>query len=174
MSYSKAEPRFDLDLKYGQHGEQRVKELLKGIVDGNGLIEVKTKRYLDLEFYVETHCDKGRSGTYSLSGISVTTASTWAFNIGNTGITLFLPADLLREALDQPGAVDRAEFHGTCPTKGKLINLATLLLRLKQRSERILVDSVRDEPSESGNATICVHQACGFVARDVKCLVCGG
>jgi hypothetical protein len=93
----KAEPRFDIDLQYGVQGEVHVKKLLHSIVDGNGQVEVKTKRMLDEWFYVETHCDKGRRGTFRPSGILVTTASTWFVVIGNSGMTVSAPTDLVRQ-----------------------------------------------------------------------------
>jgi hypothetical protein len=74
MKTGKAEPRFDLDYAYGRQGELQIGEFLEWIANGNGQVEVKRKRFLDLDFYVETHCDKGRKGNYQPSGISVTTA----------------------------------------------------------------------------------------------------
>jgi hypothetical protein len=125
----KAEPRFDLDLAWGQQGELQIAEFLEWIAKGNGRVEVKRKRYIDLDFYVETHCDKGRTGRYEPSGISISTAHAWAFVIGDTGIAVIVPADELRAALTEPGAVDREERDGNCPTRGKLISLWVLLRR---------------------------------------------
>lgn len=133
MKGLKAEPRFDLDLKYGVKGEIHVERLLKSIVDGNGQVEVKTKRVMDEWFYVETHCDKGRRGYYRPSGISVTTADTWFVKIGDSGMTVSAPTDLIRQMLDYPSTKDKEENHGDCPTKGKLINLAVLLFRYQRR-----------------------------------------
>lgn len=132
--YTKAEPRFDIDLEYGQRGESRIKKFLKGIIDGNGQVEVKTKKYLDLDVYVETDCDKGRSGIFQPSGISTTTADTWVFNVAETGISFIIPTRHLRAALDDQGGTYRVveERHGSCPTRGRLINVATLIYRLKQ------------------------------------------
>jgi hypothetical protein len=44
------------------------------IAGGNGQVEIKHKRYLDLRFYRETHGDKGRTGDSEPCGILVTTA----------------------------------------------------------------------------------------------------
>lgn len=133
MSYSKAEPRFDLDCSYGKQGELQIAEFLDWIARGNGRVEVKRKRLLDLEFYVETACDKGRRGNYTPSGINVTTAHAWAFVIADTGIAIIVPTEVLREMLDDPSARDRAERDGSCPTKGRLINLGALLYRQKRK-----------------------------------------
>jgi hypothetical protein len=129
----KAEPRFDIDLQYGRQGELQIADYLTWLSDGNGRIEVKRKRYLDLNFYVETHADKGRTGIYRPSGISVTTADAWAFVIAETGIALIVPTDDLRAVLDAPGTLDCEEKDGSCPTRGRLVNLGAILYRLKQR-----------------------------------------
>lgn len=131
---SKAEPRFDLDLKYGKQGELQIGDFLEWIASGNGRVEVKRKRILDLNFYVETACNKGRRGSYSPSGISVTTAEAWAYVIGDSGISLIVPTDLLRSMLEHPTTYDKHEDHGSCPTKGKLVNLGALLYEFRKRS----------------------------------------
>lgn len=130
----KAEPRFDIDYAYGRQGELLIGDFLKAIASGNGRVEVKRKRYLDLDFYVETHCDKGRSGTFLPSGISVTHADMWAFVIGDTNVTVLIPTDELRAMLDDPSTRPKSEDNGSCPTRGKLVNLGALLYRHKQRT----------------------------------------
>lgn len=124
-----AEPRFDIDATYGGQGELLLADYLTWLAEGNGRIEVKRKRYCDLRFYVETHCDKGRRGEYQPSGISVTTASAWAFVIADTGISIIVPTDELRAMITDSSTKDVAEADGTCPTRGKLINLTVLLGR---------------------------------------------
>jgi len=133
----KAEPRFDLDLKYGVEGEQHIAQLLNWVVNGNHQVEVKRKRLLDLYFYVETHCDKGRRGEYQPSGISVTTASQWFFVLGDSGVTVSFPTDLLRSMIsdDEAHAKPCEAKDGDCPTRGKLINLAVLLYRYQKRQQ---------------------------------------
>lgn len=129
----KAEPRFDRDYTYGRQGELQIGEFLDWVASGNGQVEVKRKRFLDVAFYVETHCDKGRRGVYQPSGILVTTSKAWAFVIGDTGIAVLFPVEELRRMLDDPSTRDREERDGSCPTRGKLINLCALLYRHKQR-----------------------------------------
>jgi hypothetical protein len=128
----KAEPRFDRDFSYGKQGELLIGEYLEQLARGHGQVEVKRKRILDLGFFVETKCDKGRSGTFQPSGISTTTATTWAFVIGDTGIALFVPTDLLRAMFDSPLTQNVACVEGNCPTKGKLIYLIDLVNRLER------------------------------------------
>ena len=130
--YSRAEPRFDHDLRYGQEAESRIKDLLDWVISDNGRVEVKRKRILDWKIYVETHCDKGRTGEYAPSGINVTTASMWFFVLGATGMHVAVPTCLLRQAVLEASSEDKEERDGSCPTRGKLIDLAVLLYRLKQ------------------------------------------
>ena len=124
---SKAEPRFDIDLPYGQQGELLLKTYLEWIADGNGRAEVKRKRYLDLEFYVEQFCDKGRRGVYEPSGINVTETELFAYVIADTGIAVCFPSDLVRAAVLHPAARDKECVEGNCPTRGKLVHFAGFL-----------------------------------------------
>lgn len=132
----RAEPRFDIDYAYGRQGELQIGQLLEWIASGNGQVEVKTKRYLDFYFYVETGCDKCRKGTYEASGIMVSTAHVWAICLGHSGVSIVVPTELIREMLDDPSSSDRSEDLGTCPTRGKLINLVALVYREKQKQEK--------------------------------------
>lgn len=130
---SRAEPRFDLDLRYGQEAETRIRELLDWVVADNGQCEVKRKRFIDLSFYVETHCDRGRTGIFQPSGINTTTSAMWFFVIEDTGIHVAFPTMLLRELALCSSSQDKEEQDGSCPTRGKLINLAVALHRYRQR-----------------------------------------
>ena len=127
------EPRFDLDVEYGKQAEFHVAELLDWLGTGNGRVEVKRKRYCDLSFYVETACTKKGGVVYEPSGITVTTADAWAFVIGDTGITVLIPIDELRAMLDDPSTRDTEQPAGPCKSRGKLINVAAVLYRCKQR-----------------------------------------
>ena len=129
----RGEPRFDIDYRYGRQGELQIGEFLNWIANGDGRVEVKRKRYIDLELYVEIAHDKGRTGHYTPSGISVSEAEAWAFCIGDTGIAILVPTMILRDMLNDAHTKDREERDGSCPTKGKLINLGTLLYRQKRK-----------------------------------------
>lgn len=168
MKPRRGEPRFDIDFKYGRQGELQIGELLDWIAAGNGRVEVKRKRILDLHFYVETHCDKGRTGAFASSGISVTTAHAWAFCIDDTGVAIIVPTDRLREMLDDPSTRDKCERDGSCPTRGKLVSLAVLLLREKQRRG---ITSPSTPPAVAADPlTTCKHKP-EFV-EDGRCRIC--
>lgn len=124
---SVAEPRFDIDLPYGQQGELQVGTYLEWIAGGNGRVEVKRKRRTDLQFYVETSCDKGRRGQYQPSGIHATEADAWAFVVADTGITVIVPTDLLKATLLHRSVRAKAEDDGECPTQGLLVHFAAIL-----------------------------------------------
>jgi len=131
VSPDRSEPRFDLDLPYGKQGELQIAEFFEWIADGNGRVEVKHKRYLDHRLYVETHCDKGRRGVFQPSGINVTTAHMWAFVIGDTGVHVAIPTELLRRMVSDDSSRLVEERDGDCTTRGVLIDFCVLLYRLK-------------------------------------------
>lgn len=80
---------FDLDLEFGQRGENYVLDLLKGA----NKVEVKTDRF--------AHYTQRLSVEYKYngnpSGISTTEADYWAFVIPQTGAIIFVPTDKLKE-----------------------------------------------------------------------------
>jgi hypothetical protein len=132
---AKAEPRFDLDLQYGRKGEIQVEKVLGWITNGGLQVEVKRKRYLDLKFYVETHCDKRRNGIFEPSGINITEAQVWTFVMHDTGVHIAIPTDLLKQLVNDPSSRDAQERDGSCPTRGKLVDFCVLLYRLRQRGK---------------------------------------
>lgn len=129
----KHEPKFDIDLVYGRQGELQIGQFLEWVAQGDGHVEVKTKRYLDHKIYVETHHDPGRTETFTLSGISTTAAEMWVYVVAETGIHMAIPTALLREMLVDSSSRDRSEDHGSCPTKGRLVDFCVLLFRQKQK-----------------------------------------
>lgn len=157
MPTGKAEPRFDIDFAYGREAELRVHKLLTWFASGDVKAEVKKKRYLDLYFYIETHCDKGRRGTYQPSGILVTQAKVYAFCLDETGVTIIFPTDLIRSMLNDPSTRDMAENDGSCPTRGKLIDFVVLLAREKRRRTFGGAPSVaaQSQPNESATERTC-------------------
>jgi hypothetical protein len=135
VSPDRAEPRFDIDLSYGKQGELQIGDFLKWIASGNGRVEVKRKRILDLELYVEQEKDPGCTGHYVPGGINETTAQLWCFVVGDTGIHVGIPTAILREAVAWPSSRPKECSRGSCPTRGMLVNFGMLLRRLKQLHE---------------------------------------
>lgn len=167
----RAEPRFDIDYAYGRQAELQIGEFIDCLAKGNGQVEVKRKRFIDLCFYVETYCDKGRKGVFEPSGILVTTAKTWAFTIDDLGLAVLFPTELIRLMLNDPSTTDVREDEGSCPTRGKLINLASCLYaERKRRNQRRSYDELlraEEPPSNlapvdnglaSGTDSLCIHK----------------
>lgn len=118
------EPRFDLNLREGLHGEDTVAAFL-GL--DSSRIEVKRKSYRDTHFYIEYEHDPDRKQVYRPSGIQTTTAHYWVFVIDDTGIQVVIPTVKLRAAFDSVIGQFKAETDGDCPTHGRLVSLAALL-----------------------------------------------
>lgn len=114
-------PDWDLDRGWGEDGEEIVKRLSRY------RIEVKRKRRLDEMLYVELAHDPGRRGEYVPSGFAITKAEYGAFVVGKTGCVIFLPAGLIRWAVDRGMGIETGEDEGDCPTRGRLMRLGTLL-----------------------------------------------
>ena len=128
---ARAEPRFDLDLRYGEAGEQLIGEYFDWIATGNARVEVKRKTYEDGYFFVETFCDKGRNGDFTRSGINVTEAEAWAFLVSNTGIALIVPTAHIKSAFAHNLGEQRVNDRGNCPTKGRLFHVSDFMKAAK-------------------------------------------
>jgi hypothetical protein len=113
--------RFDLELGYGQEGEDRVADLL-GLAGST--VEVKRKRYTDLKFYVEVaQCPRG-SLDYKASGINTTEADYWVYVVADTGVVVLIPRERLKRAA--AAAPPAEEKDGDNPTKGRLVDATHL------------------------------------------------
>lgn len=79
---------FDIDLRYGQDGE----ELVLSLLNGGKKIEVKTDRMAHKtgNIAIEFQC-RGR-----LSGIATSEADYWAFVLNDNKFVLFIKTDILR------------------------------------------------------------------------------
>ncbi len=85
--------------------------------------------------YVEwSHQPHGR---WVLSGLSTTTASHWAFVLGQTKVVLMVPVPTLKELCGhirrQPNWRTASETDGSCPTRGILVPLTNLFAWLRPR-----------------------------------------
>lgn len=130
------EPRFDIDYEFGRQGELQIGDLLDAIAKGDGRVEIKTKRIIDAVFYVEQEHDPGRRGYYKPSGISTTDAAMWAYVIADTDVYVWFPTELLRRMMNEPSSKPATCDRGSCPTRGKLVNLGATLCRLKRDRDR--------------------------------------
>ncbi len=125
----KNDPRFDIDLPFGEGGENLVAEILYAYthqVDGHLYVEVKRKRRVDDKFYIELECDKGRQGAYKPSGLSITTADYWAFVVAETGVVVFAPVERVRRLIKDGWGYAAEERDGEYPTKGRLVSFNQL------------------------------------------------
>lgn len=152
-TFRRGQPHFDIDLKWGQEAERKIKKLFRCFVSDDPRVEVKRKSYLDLKFYIEMECDKGATGVYEPSGIQVTRAELYAFVIDDSGVYVLIPTAFVRAALSEPTSVNRAAHDGECPTRGKLIDFMVLLHRLQQRWKNpappVAAPPVDDQAAES-------------------------
>lgn len=83
------EKNFDIDLRYGNNGE----ELVLSLLNGGQKIEVKTDRmsHKTGNIAVEFRC-RGK-----LSGIATSEADYWAFVLNDGKLTLFIKTESLRD-----------------------------------------------------------------------------
>ena len=127
------EPRFDRDYAYGRQGELLVGDMLAALRDGQGRVEIKRKRRLDPQIYVELEQDPGGTGLrWKPSGLNVTDAEWWAYDVGGTGLAIFLPTGLLRWAVGTDGGTPKRETDGDNPTHGRLFHTSWLMQALPQ------------------------------------------
>lgn len=131
-----AEPRFDIDLAYGQQGELLVASIVDSLRDGTGAIEVKSDRQWARtgNVYVELECK--RRGSYVASGLQTTTATLWAFVVGYPEVVLIVPTAMLHEEVWRPETRRAEETDGSHPTRGVLVPTQRLLARLRSRVVR--------------------------------------
>lgn len=125
------EPDFEDDLAYGHQGEIWFASFLDALK--HGPVEVKTKSYVDGNFYVEYQCRKG--GVWQESGILITDADFWAFVVDDTGLGVVLETNLLYSAFERfrkDPTRHREETDGSHPTKGVLIEFGALLNHAKR------------------------------------------
>ncbi len=124
------EPRWDLDFRRGQRGENIVRSVVEGMMAGT--VEVKTDdaAVQTGRVYVEHACRK--QGMWTHSGIATSQADFWVFVVGE--MLLGLPTDVLR-ALHatqlQAGRGLMECSRGSHPTKGVVLPI------------RMIVDTVR-------------------------------
>lgn len=124
---SKAFSEFDLDLEFGQDGENLVQDLLTG----GKTIEVKRDRkWKDTHnVYIETSCYFISKGGWAPSGLSVTKAAYWAFVLEDA--VLIIPTDALKYAVEKYGDEISCEIPPN-KSKGYLLTVIQLLKAVKE------------------------------------------
>ena len=112
---------FDLDLRKGQLGEQSIAKLLS-----IETVEVKTDfRWRNTgNLYIETECWKNASSRWEHSGINVTKASHWAFNL--EGVVLIVTTQDLKDIVWQFGSPIACNIQPN-PSRGFLIKVPDIL-----------------------------------------------
>lgn len=124
---SKAFSAFDLDLEFGQEGENFVKELLTG----GKTVEVKRdRRWKETgNLYIETECYFTGRQAWASSGLTTTKAHYWAFVIED-GI-LLMPTDALRYAVKEFGSYIECRIPPNY-SKGVLLTVPQMLKSIKE------------------------------------------
>lgn len=118
------QPKFDIDLQFGQEAETWVKDIFDGNV---GTIEVKRDaRFAQTSnIYIEFEC-KGNP-----SGIQTTTADFWVFVLQNTVGMIMVRTDRLKQLTREYGAKNPHSVKqctvGSHPTRGVAVSLAWLM-----------------------------------------------
>ena len=119
---------FDLDFKYGQEGEQLVKDILTG-----GLtVEVKRDRrwVITGNFYIETSFYSRSTHNWVESGLMKTKADRWAFVVEQ--LVIIVTTDDLKTAIDKDGRPISNEKEPN-PSKGYLITLDDIVKVQRER-----------------------------------------
>lgn len=124
---SKAFSAFDLDLKFGQDGENLVKELL---TDGHTVEVKRDRKWKDTgNLYIETECYFTGKQAWASSGLSTTEAKYWAFVIENA--VLMVPTDALRYAVKEFGSYIECKIPPNY-SKGVLLTVPQILKSIKE------------------------------------------
>lgn len=121
---------FDIDFRTGLAGEKSVATMLS--ID---TVEVKT----DLQWhrtgnlYIETEYYSIKEQDWVHSGISITKATHWAFELG--GVSLVVPTKDLRDVVWQYGTPIACNIQPN-PSRGYLVKVQDIIQFVKERKER--------------------------------------
>ena len=118
---------FDLDLRFGQAGEQTVANLLT-----IETVEVKTdRRWKETgNIYIETYFYSLAEQKYIHSGINISKATHWAFNL--EGTILIVERNDLIEAIKAYGTPISAQIEPN-PSKGFLMKPENILRYIRDK-----------------------------------------
>ena len=123
--------RWDIDLRFGLEGENEIRELLK--LKG---LEVKKDRiwHRTGNLFVEVMCWSQTLQDWENSGLNVTEASHWVFNLD--GIAIFVEVDLLKQTVTKCGIRTLCKIEGN-PSRGYLITMNDIQ-KIKHESVMLL------------------------------------
>ncbi len=85
---------FAEDLKYGQLGEGRIRNMLENLVEGS--FEVKSDRYRNGNMAIEMRQNPRRCGKWVPSGLQVTKAQWWVYIFSMDGGFVIVAVDRLK------------------------------------------------------------------------------
>ena len=134
MTVQRTAPDFTVDLPFGEEGERYVKTLLQGLLSpGQSELGVEVKRddkaLSTGNIYLEHSQQPRGQGPFVPSGLKTTRASHFAVVIGNTVVIATVSA--WRWVGNKYGA-ERLTVRGDNPTKGRVVPLHSLILRLAE------------------------------------------
>lgn len=123
--------RWDIDLRFGLEGENEIRELLK--LKG---LEVKKDRiwHKTGNLFIEVMCWSQTLQDWEKSGLSVTKASHWVFNLD--GVAIFVEVDLLKQTVTKYGIRKECKIEGN-PSRGYLITMNDIQ-KIKHESVMLL------------------------------------
>jgi hypothetical protein len=117
------EPRFDfkVDLEYGHGAETNLIEFFNAVQ--NQQVEVKADRYRNGRMIVETQ-QRPHGGDWQHSGINVTTATWWAYQLAPSSFILVSVARLRRFLRMNDYLLEKRDFavDGDNPARGFLLS----------------------------------------------------
>jgi hypothetical protein len=85
---------FNEDLKYGQMGEKRIRDMLESLVEGS--FEVKADRYRNGNMAIEMRQNPRRCGKWVPSGLQVTKAEWWVYIFSMDGGFIIVSVERLK------------------------------------------------------------------------------
>lgn len=116
---------FDLDLRFGLQGERSVAKLLS-----IETVEVKTNRlwYRTGNLYLEVECWSTKTESWQPSGLAVTKATHWAFNMENA--VLIVPTHVLKDLVAKRHSLHNNHIKPN-PTRGHLVTVGEVLMHIQ-------------------------------------------
>lgn len=127
---SKREPRFDIDLDYGQQGEEYVDAGLRALFTGKCEVKRDAVSVETGNLFVEYEC-RHADGVWRKSGLATTEATLWAHVLGDTGVVLLFPVAGLKYACRKVWKDEdrrKTMMRGSHPTRGVLIPLGDVVM----------------------------------------------